>query len=203
MFVKATESPKVLRELATGLGIVWVGKSNDDLAAEINEKMKARLSGEAQPTMEEKVEVVEEAIGEETVEEIMEEAETPQAAEEVIESVVEEVVEEVVEQPQLTVVPKEETTETPKTVRTTGKWYEQDGAFPYQAGQKIEITEMENTKHSFLNGREAVIVGPSTKKNAVKAQLVNPKNGKLQKTECTFNYSEIKLVEEKVEQEVM
>lgn len=196
MFVKSTSSPAELREIATGLGIVWVGKSNEDLANEINAKMEVTMNkatvtnhtneefagvqpGETKAAFPTAEETTEEVVEEEIIEDQEVTEETP--AEENKE-----------EEPQLKVVPKEDK---PAATKTSGKWYEQEGAFPYEAGQKIEITEMENRKHSFLDGRTAIINGPSTKKNAVKAQLIN-KDGKLQKTQVTFNFTEFKTVTE-------
>lgn len=227
MFVKSTSSPAELREIATGLGIVWVGKSNEDLANEINEAMQAKMSGatvtnltgeeflgmepgetkEAFPKAEEQAEEVTET--EEVVEETQEEV-TPEVEETIASETTEEVMEEEKPEPQLQIVDKEEkpaaeTTEQKETPapKTTGKWFEQEGAFPYKEGQKIQIIEMENKAHSFLNGRFAVINGPSTKKNAVKAQLINDKTNQLQKTNVTFNFTEFEVVGEKNEQEVM
>ena len=193
MFVKETTNPTELREIATGLGLVWIGKSNADLAKEINEAMETKMNQASQDksdqTIEEKVEVVEEAMGTEAVEEIVEEAETQKEAEEVIESVVDEVVE--VDQ----IKPVEKVTK-----KSSGKWYDQEGAYPYIKGQKIEIIHMNNEKYNFLVGRTAIINGPSAKRNATKAQLVNPSTGKLQKTNVTFNFNEFKVIEENKDQ---
>ena len=66
-----------------------------------------------------------------------------------------------------------------------GKWYDQEGAFPYQAGGLMVIT---NHKNSAIVGRMVEIAGPSTKRNAVKCWLINEKTGGRQKTCLSLDF---------------
>ena len=57
-----------------------------------------------------------------------------------------------------------------ETKASKGKWYDQEGAFPYQAGGLMVIT---NHKNQAIVGRMVEIAGPSTKRNAVKCFFIN------------------------------
>ena len=72
-----------------------------------------------------------------------------------------------------------------ETKKPTGKWYEQEGAFPYQAGDLMIIT---NHKNAAILNRMVEIAGPSTKRNAVKCWLINPKTGGRQKTCLSLDF---------------
>ena len=69
-----------------------------------------------------------------------------------------------------------------------GKWYEQEGAFPFQIGDLAIIT---NHPNKGILGRMVEIVGPSSKRNAVKCYLINPKNGGRQKTCLSLDFDMI------------
>lgn len=69
--------------------------------------------------------------------------------------------------------------------KKSGKWFEQEGAFPYTEGSLAIIT---NHKNKAIVGRMVEIVGPSTKRNAIKCWLINPKNGGRQKTCLSLDF---------------
>lgn len=85
-----------------------------------------------------------------------------------------------------------ETTKTPAAEEKPKKlkWYEEEGAFPYQAGDTVQIITGKD-----LHLRKAVVVGPSTKKNALKAQLIHPIKNEPQKTQCSFDFDRLLLIE--------
>ena len=67
-----------------------------------------------------------------------------------------------------------------KENKKSNKWYDQENAFPYQEGDIAFINT--NFKDKGIHNRMIQIQGPSTKKNAVKVKLYNPKTGETQKT---------------------
>lgn len=66
------------------------------------------------------------------------------------------------------------------------KWHEVEGAFPYKAGDRIEIVGGE-----ILIGRKAEVVKPSAKKDALKCILINDRTGQLQKCTITMDFAKI------------
>lgn len=76
------------------------------------------------------------------------------------------------------------------------KWYEADGAFPYKNEEKVAIVD------GRLNGRFAIVIGPSAKQNAVKARLINQKTNELQGTKVTLDFNNIVLASSIQNQEV-
>lgn len=79
----------------------------------------------------------------------------------------------------------QESQETPKETKKAGKWYEQEGAFPYTEGTLMIIT---NHPNKAIVGRMVEVSGPSTKRNAVKCFLISGKNGQKQKTHLSLDF---------------
>ena len=75
-----------------------------------------------------------------------------------------------------------------KQTKKGGKWYEQEDAFPFQIGDLAIIT---NHPNKAIVGRMIQIVGPSSKRNAVKCHLINPKTGGHQKTCLSLDFDMI------------
>ncbi|MDF2534162.1 MAG: hypothetical protein K0R18_319 [Bacillales bacterium] len=73
------------------------------------------------------------------------------------------------------------------------KWFEAEGAFPYQAGDIIEIVAGD-----ILIGRKAQVVKPSAKAEALKCILLHPTTGELQK--CTITMDFVKIQPAKAEE---
>lgn len=92
-----------------------------------------------------------------------------------------------------TEAPKAPKTEkAPRTPRAKGqKWYETTTPL-YNQGDIVDIIA-----GPCLVGRQAEITRPSSKKDAMKCKLINPKDGTLQGTEITMDYYKIKLAEAK------
>jgi len=69
--------------------------------------------------------------------------------------------------------------------KKAGKWFEQENAFPYNEG---DLSIIVNHKNKAIVGRMFEIVGPSTKKNAFKGYLINPKTGARQGTCLSLDF---------------
>jgi hypothetical protein len=78
-------------------------------------------------------------------------------------------------------------TATPERAKAV-RWYEEEKC-QYEVNQIVDISA------SQLQGRQAQVTRPSAKKHAIKAFLINPKDGSLQGTEVTLNYSDVKLAD--------
>ena len=72
-----------------------------------------------------------------------------------------------------------------ETKKPKGKWYEQEGAFPYTEGSLAIIS---NHKNAVIVNRMVEIAGPSTKRNAIKCWLINEKTGARQKTCLSLDF---------------
>lgn len=79
--------------------------------------------------------------------------------------------------------------ETPVVKPKAKKWFEEENAFPYQEGDTVQIV---GGKDLLL--RLALVVKPSAKKNAVKAQLIHPITGEPQRTQCSFDFERLLLI---------
>ena len=75
--------------------------------------------------------------------------------------------------------------EQPEVKKESGKWYNQEGAFPYTEGSLMIIT---SHKNQAIVGRMVEVAGPSTKRNAVKCWLINEKTGGKQKTCLSLDF---------------
>lgn len=71
-----------------------------------------------------------------------------------------------------------------------GKWYEQEGAFPFKPGDLVILV---NHPNKAINGRMVEVVGPSSKRNALKGYLINPKTGGKQKTCLSLDFDMVEL----------
>jgi len=90
-------------------------------------------------------------------------------------------------------VPVNETPEVPAAPAEkpkAKKWFEEEGAFPYNEGDVVQIIAGKD-----LHLRKAVVVGPSAKKGALKAQLIHPVKNEPQKTQCSFDFDRLLLIE--------
>ena len=161
---------------AKELGVNYVGKKKGELAEMINAAIDNQSNEESSEE-----EVSEEAAVEQSEEQSEEEVnEQPEAEQPVNEDSSEEVSEE--ESPAAEEKKEEK--------RKPGKWYEQDGAFPYQKGDVVQVVG-----GPILMNRKASVVQPSAKKNALKGHLIHPVHGHLQKTLVNFDFDNIKLIE--------
>lgn len=73
---------------------------------------------------------------------------------------------------------------------STTKWYEVEGAYSFSKGEMVKIVG-----GKCLLGRTAKVEKPSSKKNAIKAFLLNDKTGTFQKTCITVDIENIEIVE--------
>lgn len=73
-----------------------------------------------------------------------------------------------------------------------GKWFEQENAFPYNEGEILEII---NHKNAAIIGRRVQVIGPSTKRNAIKVQLICINTGSLQKTKLSLDFEIVEKVQ--------
>ena len=73
-------------------------------------------------------------------------------------------------------------------VKKAGKWFEMENAFPFTEGSLATIT---NHQNKAILGRMVEVVGPSTKRNALKGYLINPKNGQRQNTCLSLDFDMI------------
>ena len=71
-----------------------------------------------------------------------------------------------------------------------GKWYEKEGSFPYKEGDIVVIV---NHPNKAIIGRMVEVVGPSTKRNAIKGHLISPKDGGRQKTCLSLDFDMVEL----------
>lgn len=70
--------------------------------------------------------------------------------------------------------------------RAKAKWFEAEGAYPYTEGDTVKIVAGPG-----LIGRFAEVIRPSSKKDAVKAFLLTPKEGERQGTLITLDFVNI------------
>lgn len=77
-----------------------------------------------------------------------------------------------------------------KVSRAKAKWYEVEGANPYNEGDVVKIISGD-----ILVGRFAEVVRPSSKEKAIKAYLLTPKEGTRQGTLITLDFEKIELSE--------
>lgn len=76
-----------------------------------------------------------------------------------------------------------------RTVRQAAKkWFEEEGAFPYNEGDVVIIVGGKD-----LKDRKLQITGPSAKKDMVKGQLIHPITGGLQNTTIAIAFDRLEL----------
>lgn len=175
LFAENTDYRDVVAK-AKELGINHSFVKKPVLIQQVNEMITKINNGEAEvPVTEQAVPVVNEVV--ESLEVTLPEAEQTNEETEVL--VDQEQTE--VETPEV-----EQSTSTEKT--KSKKWYEEEGTFPYQDGDVVEIVSGKD-----LIGRKVMVKQPSTKKHALKGYLIHPVTGNLQKTFISIDFDRVVL----------
>lgn len=170
--VKEDLGYKDLAQKAKELDIPYVGVKKDVLLTQVNEKIEKINSGEIEAP--EVSEVAAPVVNETQTEETSEQDGTNEST----------------ETPKVTAPRKpREKKERPVRVKAK-KWFEEEGAFPYQAGDVVEIVSGKD-----LIGRKLQVIEPSAKKDMVKGRLVHPVTGGLQGTVIAIAFDRIQLLE--------
>lgn len=161
---------KDIAQTAKALGIPHVGVKKDLLFSLVNEKIAKVNKGEVSVELPEPKAVVEE---------------TPEVNEDQTTN------EETVTSPAETKARKTADKQKERTVRQAAKkWFEEEGANPYSAGDVVLITNGKD-----LENRKLQVIEPSAKKDMVKGKLIHPVTGGLQNTVIAIAFDRIELVQ--------
>ncbi|AEO93895.1 gp652 [Bacillus phage G] len=163
-------------KIAKELGIAYVGVSKGDLITKVNEKIEKINNGEIEvPVIEETADPVDskDTTNEETV-----------------------------AKPAGTESPAQQAAQTARAKREKApkvevkKWYEEEGANPYEPGDVVKIIGGKD-----LIGRLLKTIEPSTKKDMIKGKLIHPVTGKLQNTVISIAFERLELHQKAAEAE--
>lgn len=166
------------------------GKSKADLIEFINQTQGGIEMNTENTVVENAVEAAEvtEVIAESTG--VTEEAtETPEVETEEVVEVTSETPAAPVNEAEVSLIDQEEDVTAGPVQQRGQKWHEVEGAYPYVAGDHIEIVQVEPKQ--ILVGRYLEVTQPSRARNALKGFLINPKTGEKQGTEITVHFDRI------------